>query len=58
MNCVLDEAEEVYVKKNQPQSTEKRTYIGRIMLKGDNISLICGVQDSSDHQNEEEDQNL
>ena len=43
MNCVLDEAEEVYLKKNQPESQTKRTKLGKIMLKGDNISLICNI---------------
>ena len=43
MNCVLDEAEEVFTKKNQKEST--RTPIGRIMLKGDNISLICNIEE-------------
>ena len=50
MNCVLDEAEEIYVKKGQPASTAKRTHLGRIMLKGDNISLICGIQDPAHQQ--------
>lgn len=35
MNLVLDEADEILMKKNQ-----ERKKIGRIMLKGDNISLI------------------
>ena len=44
MNCVLDEAEEVFTKKSQPEGTPaKRTKLGRIMLKGDNISLICNI---------------
>ncbi len=43
MNCVLDEAEEVYLKKNQPEANTKRTKLGKIMLKGDNISLICNI---------------
>ena len=43
MNCVLDEAEEVYTKKNSPPSAAVRTKLGRIMLKGDNISLICNI---------------
>ena len=43
MNCVLDEAEEVYLKKNQPEINAKRTKLGKIMLKGDNISLICNI---------------
>ena len=43
MNCVLDEAEEVFQRKNQPDV--KRTPVGRLMLKGDNISLICKIGD-------------
>ena len=43
MNCVLDEAEEVFLKKNQPEVNTKRTKLGRIMLKGDKISLICKI---------------
>jgi small nuclear ribonucleoprotein E len=38
MNTVLDEAEEINLKKN----TRKK--IGRIILKGDNISLICNIR--------------
>lgn len=38
MNLVLDEAEEVYPKKNE------RKDIGRIMVKGDNITLICNIR--------------
>lgn len=34
MNLVLDEAEEVHIKK------ESRKNIGRILLKGDNITLM------------------
>jgi len=41
MNLVLDDAEEILLKKNQ------RKKIGRILLKGDNISLIQQVQSSS-----------
>lgn len=37
MNIVLDEAEEVYLKK------DVRKKIGKILLKGDNITLICEV---------------
>jgi hypothetical protein len=37
MNIVLEEAEEYYVKKNI------RKPIGRIMLKGDNITLISNI---------------
>ncbi|KAF8592025.1 Sm-like ribonucleoprotein [Ramaria rubella] len=35
MNLVIDEAEEVYVKDAKP-----RVSLGRILLKGDNITLI------------------
>jgi len=35
MNVVIDEAAEVYVKETKP-----RRELGRIMLKGDNITLI------------------
>ncbi|KAH9994412.1 Sm-like ribonucleoprotein [Russula vinacea] len=38
MNVVVDEAAEVYVKEAQP-----RREIGRILLKGDNITLIQQV---------------
>lgn len=38
MNLVLDEAEEYNVKK------QNRRQLGRIMLKGDNITLIQNVQ--------------
>lgn len=34
MNIVLDDAEEVYMK------TKARKQIGRVLLKGDNITLI------------------
>jgi small nuclear ribonucleoprotein E len=37
MNVVLDNATEVYIKKG------KRREIGRLMLKGDNIALICNI---------------
>lgn len=37
MNLVLDDAEEYYVK------TKARKQLGRIMLKGDNITLIQNV---------------
>lgn len=37
MNLVLDEAEEVHLK------TKNRKVLGRIMLKGDNITLIQQV---------------
>ncbi len=38
MNTVLDEAEEIYQKKGI------RRKLGRIVLKGDNISLICNIR--------------
>ena len=38
MNLVLDEAEEVYVK------TGNRKSIGRILLKGENITLLMNTQ--------------
>lgn len=38
MNVVVDEAEEIYVK------TLNRNKLGRILLKGDNITLIQTVQ--------------
>merc|ERR1712121_440259 len=41
MNLVLDEAEEVHLK------THARKSLGRIMLKGDNITLIQAVDPSS-----------
>ena len=42
MNCVLDEAYEIFTKKSKPEETTRR-HIGRIMLKGENISLICNA---------------
>ncbi|XP_014676645.1 PREDICTED: small nuclear ribonucleoprotein E-like, partial [Priapulus caudatus] len=38
MNLVLDEAEEYHVK------TKTRKHLGRILLKGDNITLIQEVE--------------
>jgi len=38
MNLVLDEAEEVNMK------TKQKKPLGRIMLKGDNITLIMNTQ--------------
>jgi small nuclear ribonucleoprotein (snRNP)-like protein len=38
MNLVMEECEEVSVKKGT------RSYLGRIMLKGDNVSLIRPVE--------------
>jgi small nuclear ribonucleoprotein E len=43
MNLVLDDAEEILLKKNQ------RKKIGRILLKGDNISLIQQIQSAGTH---------
>jgi len=40
MNLVIDEAEEVYVGK----VAKPRRSVGRILLKGDNITLIQQVQ--------------
>jgi small nuclear ribonucleoprotein E len=37
MNVVLDEAEEIHMK------TKNRNKLGRILLKGDNITLIQSV---------------
>lgn len=41
MNLVLDDAEEYHTK------TKNRRSLGRIMLKGDNITLIQNVNSSS-----------
>ena len=38
MNIVLDDAEEIHMKSG------KKKEIGRIMLKGDNITLMCGIE--------------
>ncbi|XP_064467315.1 small nuclear ribonucleoprotein E-like [Ornithodoros turicata] len=38
MNLVLDEAEEIYTK------TKQRKQVGRILLKGENITLIMSTQ--------------
>ncbi|KAI1292832.1 putative small nuclear ribonucleoprotein E [Halotydeus destructor] len=43
MNLVLEEAEEVYVK------TKRRRNIGKILLKGENITLIRGTDLSIDN---------
>ena len=37
MNIVLDDAEEIYIK------TGVKNKLGRIMLKGDNVTLICNI---------------
>ncbi|XP_076370591.1 small nuclear ribonucleoprotein E-like [Tachypleus tridentatus] len=38
MNLVLDEAEEIHIK------TKQRKQVGRILLKGENITLIMSTQ--------------
>lgn len=38
MNLVLDEAEEIYTK------TKQRKQVGRILLKGENITVIMSTQ--------------
>ncbi|XP_077542989.1 putative small nuclear ribonucleoprotein E [Haemaphysalis longicornis] len=38
MNLVLDDAEEIYTK------TKQRKQVGRILLKGENITLIMSTQ--------------
>ena len=38
MNVVLDNAEEL------DRKNKTRKHLGRIMLKGNNITLICGLQ--------------
>ncbi|CAM4796075.1 unnamed protein product [Rotaria magnacalcarata] len=43
MNLVLDDAEEILLKK------DTRKKIGRILLKGDNISLIQQIQPTATH---------
>ena len=49
MNCVLDEACEVTTVKNKKTEEEKtvRRNIGRIMLKGENISVIAHAPQTS-----------
>ncbi|VDB95436.1 unnamed protein product [Peniophora sp. CBMAI 1063] len=39
MNLVIDEAAEVYIKEAKP-----RRELGRVLLKGDNITLIQQIQ--------------
>ena len=43
MNCVLDDAEEIITKKGVKDAPEIRKHIGRIMLKGENIAVICNA---------------
>ena len=45
MNCVLEDADEVFLKKNQPEESATRRKLGKIMIKGDNISLICNISE-------------
>lgn len=40
MNLILDDVEEVFINKKQSQSDN---HLGRILLKGDNITLIQSV---------------
>jgi small nuclear ribonucleoprotein E len=43
MNIVMDKAEEVRMEKGKEAG---RKYIGRILLKGDNIALMQPVKDA------------
>ncbi|XP_050371822.1 uncharacterized protein LOC126789808 [Argentina anserina] len=46
MNLVLDDAEEVSIKKDtksDPKKKESRKPLGRILLKGDNITLMMNT---------------
>lgn len=45
MNIVLSDGIEIVSKKNQPDQETKRK-IGRIMLKGENIAMICNPQET------------
>lgn len=47
MNLVLDDATEVYLKKGG-----ERKELGRIMLKGDNITLISPVTNAAGRMQE------
>ena len=38
MNIVLEDAEEEHVKSG------KKKQLGRILLKGDNVTLMCGIE--------------
>ncbi|GAA5948388.1 hypothetical protein JCM3765_001401 [Sporobolomyces pararoseus] len=40
MNVVLDEAEEVWVKDTKSKKAGDRNHLGRLLLKGENITLI------------------
>lgn len=40
MNIVLDEAEEVYIKATRTKSIGSRVKLGRLLLKGENITLL------------------
>ncbi|TNY21307.1 hypothetical protein DMC30DRAFT_416149 [Rhodotorula diobovata] len=40
MNVVLDDAEEVHVKDTKTKKAGDRERLGRLMLKGENITLI------------------
>ena len=43
MNCVLDDSEEIFTKKGQKDGQEIRRHIGRIMIKGENIAVMCNA---------------
>ncbi|BGP02825.1 hypothetical protein NBRC10513v2_006549 [Rhodotorula toruloides] len=43
MNVVLDDAEEVWVKDTKTKKTGDRQQLGRLLLKGENITLISPV---------------
>ncbi|BGO94878.1 hypothetical protein NBRC10512_007165 [Rhodotorula toruloides] len=43
MNIVLDDAEEVWVKDTKTKKTGDRQQLGRLLLKGENITLISPV---------------
>lgn len=53
MNLVLDEAVEVKLAKprkdmKEEQRVKRRTELGRILLKGDNITLISSVSSGAE----------
>ncbi|GAA5886509.1 hypothetical protein JCM6882_001664 [Rhodosporidiobolus microsporus] len=44
MNVVLDSAEEVWVKDTKTRKTGERQTLGRLLLKGENITAIAPVK--------------
>ncbi|GAA5944332.1 mRNA splicing protein SME1 [Sporobolomyces koalae] len=44
MNVVLDEVEEVWVKDTKSKKAGDRNTLGRLLLKGENITLIQAVR--------------